>query len=250
MIDPCCGSGHFLVAAFEMLRRMRAEEEGLSNAEAADAVLRDNLFGLELDPRCTQIAAFALAVAAWKAGGQPELFPPQIACSGIPVVGQLEEWQRIAGGDVDLRHTLEQLHALFCEAPTLGSLIDPKRLVTNQGMFTPDWERVEQALEGLETGDEEHAIFAHAAEDTARAAMLLGRTYTLSLTNVPYLSRVKQGDVLKQYCAKHHDDAKADLATAFVNRCLAFCNPGGTASVVSPQNWLFLERVMDFEPRR
>ena len=70
-MDPCCGSGHFLVAAFGMLWRMRAEAEGLSPAEAQDAVLRDNLFGLELDPRCTQIAMFALAFEAWKQGGVP-----------------------------------------------------------------------------------------------------------------------------------------------------------------------------------
>ena len=50
VLDPCCGSGHFLVTAFEMLRRMRMVEEGLGEAEAADAVLRENLFGLEIDP--------------------------------------------------------------------------------------------------------------------------------------------------------------------------------------------------------
>ena len=69
VMDPCCGSGHVLVVAFEMLRRMRMEEEGLSDAEAANAVIRDNVHGLEIDPRCVQIAAFALALAAWKAGG-------------------------------------------------------------------------------------------------------------------------------------------------------------------------------------
>src|SRR5579864_2085915 len=54
VMDPCCGSGHFLVAAFEMLRQMRMEEEGLDDATAGDAVIRDNLFGLEIDPRCIQ----------------------------------------------------------------------------------------------------------------------------------------------------------------------------------------------------
>jgi hypothetical protein len=81
--DPCCGSGHFLVIAFEMLLRMRMEAEGVSAAEAGDGVLRANLFGLELDPRCTQIAAFALALQAWKTGGYRELPIPNIACSGI-----------------------------------------------------------------------------------------------------------------------------------------------------------------------
>ena len=82
VMDPCCGSGHFLVEAFSMLWRMRVEEEGLSR-RAQDAVLRDNLFGLELDPRCVQIAMFAVALQAWKAGGGwRELPVPNIACSG------------------------------------------------------------------------------------------------------------------------------------------------------------------------
>ena len=62
VMDPCCGSGHFLLVAFEMLRRMRIEEEGLGETEAADAVLRDNLFGLEIDPpMCTDRRLFARA---------------------------------------------------------------------------------------------------------------------------------------------------------------------------------------------
>jgi len=69
VMDPCCGSGHFLLEAFDMMRKMRMEEEGLDIITAGDAVIRDNLFGLEIDPRCTQLAAFALALAAWKVGG-------------------------------------------------------------------------------------------------------------------------------------------------------------------------------------
>jgi len=65
MLDPCCGSGHFLVAAFRLLVPLRMRDEGLAAKDACDAVLRENLFGLELDPRCTQIAAFALALTAW-----------------------------------------------------------------------------------------------------------------------------------------------------------------------------------------
>ena len=99
VMDPCCGSGHFLTAAFGMLWRMRAEEEGLDPAAAQDAVLRDNLFGLELDPRCTQIAAFALALEAWKAGGYRPLPLPNIACSGIPARAPLADWLELAGGD-------------------------------------------------------------------------------------------------------------------------------------------------------
>ncbi len=127
VMDPCCGSGHFLVEAFSMLWQMRSEEEGLSPVEAQDAVLRDNLFGLELDPRCVQIAMFAVALQAWKAGGGWRQLPvPNIACSGIPVRAPVEEWKALAMGDHRLQDALVRLHVLFRDADTLGSLIDPR----------------------------------------------------------------------------------------------------------------------------
>ena len=65
-LDPCCGSGHFLVAAFLMLVPMRMELEGCRAREAVDAVLRENIHGLEMDQRCVELAAFALALTAWR----------------------------------------------------------------------------------------------------------------------------------------------------------------------------------------
>ena len=85
VLDPCCGSGHFLVAAFRYLTAFRMAEEGSSEAEAGEAVLRENIFGLEIDARCTQIAAFNLALAAWRRGGYRSLPPLNVACSGLPV---------------------------------------------------------------------------------------------------------------------------------------------------------------------
>src|SRR5690606_30402070 len=64
VLDPCCGSGHFLVAAFELLARLRMREESLGLSAAIDSVLEDNLFGLELDKRCVQIAVFNVAMSA------------------------------------------------------------------------------------------------------------------------------------------------------------------------------------------
>ncbi len=87
-LDPCCGSGHFLVAAFLMLVPMRMQLEGLSEKQAVDAVLRDNIHGLELDQRCVELAAFALALEAWRypnAGGYRVLPELQLACSGMSI---------------------------------------------------------------------------------------------------------------------------------------------------------------------
>src|SRR5205823_2138786 len=127
-LDPCAGSGHFLVSLFQLLVPLRMADEGLSAAEACDAVLRQNLLGLELDPRCVQIAAFALALAAWKypdAGGYRELPPLNIACSGQGVSGRREQWLALANGDAGLRDQIERLYEMFLHAPHLGSLIDP-----------------------------------------------------------------------------------------------------------------------------
>ena len=244
VIDPCCGSGHFLLAAFEMLRRMRMEEEGLGETQAADAVLRDNLFGLEIDPRCVQIAAFSLALTAWKVGGYRELPSLNVACSGIAVRGQLEVWTQLAGDDANMRQTLERLHELFANAPDLGSLIDPLNVPVRERMFTPDFGKVAPLLEGAlakeKADDPVAAVFGSAALGAVCSAELLARQYTLVATNVPYLSRGKQGDVLKDFIELSHGAAKADLATAFVERCRLFCQPSGSYAVVTPQNWLFL----------
>lgn len=95
VLDPCCGSGHFWVAALHHLVLIRMAEEGLSAAEAVDAVLRDNLHGLEIDQRCCQIAAFALVLAAWTypdASGHRPLQELYIACSGIGPQCSEDEW--------------------------------------------------------------------------------------------------------------------------------------------------------------
>ena len=78
------------------------------------------------------------------------------------------------------------------------------------------------------------------AQGMARAAELLTGQYTLVITNVPYLARGKQGERLRAFCERRYPTAKNDLATVFLERCLGLCMEGGTASLVLPQNWLFL----------
>jgi len=247
VMDPCCGSGHFLVAAFEMLRRMRMEEEGLDEVAAGDAVLRDNLFGLELDPRCTQIAAFALAFATWKAGGYRELPLPHVACSGIAVTGQLDAWRKLARGDFKLTSALERLYNLFRDASTLGSLIDPNAIPIEDRMFTAEFDQVAPFLERAlarerSAEDPTSAVFGEAALGVVQAAELLAGRYTLVATNVPYLSRGSHDEMLRTFIDTHFPASKADLATVFVERCRAFTRDDGQGSyaVVTPQNWLFL----------
>jgi hypothetical protein len=244
LLDPCCGSGHFLVSAFNLLVPLRMQDEGWSASEACDAVLGENLFGLELDPRCTQIAAFALALAAWKfpgADGYRDLPRLNIACSGQGVAGKRAEWLALANGDTRLRAGMERLYDLFRQAPHLGSLIDPRREAGD--MFTAGYAELQPLLAtalAKHAGDADLQAVGVAAQGIATAADLLARRYSLVTTNVPYLARGRQADVMKDYLEDHYEEGKADLATAFVLRCLKLCQPGGSTALVTPQNWLFL----------
>lgn len=242
VLDPCMGSGHFLTFALPILAQMRAAEEGTSLSEAIAAVLRDNLFGLELDPRCSQIAAFNLALTAWKLSGRHfELPPLNLACSGLGINAKEEDWVKLAGGDGRKQDLMRWLYSMFRNAPTLGSLIDPRRvgkpMVEDEIASLLPW--LEEALSAERTNDDTREL-AIAAQGLLSAARILTERFTLVATNVPYLGRGKQDDGLKEFCETFHGDAKADLATCFVDRSLRACVPGGSVALVTPQNWFFL----------
>ncbi|PWC06430.1 hypothetical protein [Mycetocola zhujimingii] len=246
VMDPCCGSGHFLVAMFGMLWRMRAEEDGLSPAEAQDAVLRDNLHGLELDPRCTQIATFNVALEAWKQGGFRDLPAPQIACSGVPVRGMRQDWESLAGDDDELRKAMYELHTLFRNADSLGSLIDPRPTDHRDGLFGRDLsvgvsaDRVRGLLTAaLRDESEDTTVLGHAADEVMHAAGLLGRSYTLVATNPPYLSTQRMDEVTAEFIADRFPRSSTELATAMLERYLP--ESTGTIAAVMPMNWLFLK---------
>lgn len=244
VLDPCMGSGHFLVFALPLLVRLRIEEENLSARAAVIAVLKDNVHGLELDERCTQIAAFNVALTTWKLAGYQALPPLHLACSGLAPSGTETEWVALAGKDDRLRRGMMRLHSLFKNAPVLGSLINPRAQAGDliEAEFRELAPLLAVALAPNEnTKVENDAVeLAVIAQGLAKAAELLAGQFILVATNVPFVGMKKQDEVLKDYCERVHPKAKADLATCFVERCLAFCEKGGTSTLVTPQNWLFL----------
>ncbi|MEX0699568.1 MAG: DNA methyltransferase [Acidimicrobiia bacterium] len=257
VMDPCCGSGHFLVEAFSMLWQMRAEEEHLSPVEAQDAVLRDNLFGLELDPRCVQIAMMAVALQAWKeGGGWRDLPTPNVACSGIPVKAPVDEWKALADGDERVQNALVRLHLLFREADTLGSLINPKRTTEitdptgrQQSFDDVEWDEIAPLLEKAavrETGDPATSVLGAGAASIARAADYLSRRYTLVTTNVPYLKRGAQVEQLAAFSEGLSPAASWNLATTMLERVHLLLSLGGEAACVLPQSWLLLRSYADY----
>lgn len=260
LLDPCCGSGHFLVAAFLMLVPMRMAAEGLTAMDAVDYVLQDNIYGLELDARCVEIAVFALALAAWRfpdesgdpLGVRADMPAPQVACCGLKVAAKAEDWMELVPEDAPnadyLRQELRLLHTSFVQAPLLGSLLDPARSLKNDlatSNFDTLRDLVGQALESERSPSKLHEEtwdLALTAKGLLDAARLLDARYHLVVTNVPYLVRGKQDDALKTYCEKHYPEAKNDLANVFLERCieLSLLEGSGVVQIVMPQNWLFL----------
>lgn len=265
LLDPCCGSGHFLVAAFLLLVPMRMAAEGLTAQDAVDYVLQDNLHGLELDPRCVEIAVFALALAAWRypdedghaLGVRADMPAPQIACCGLKLNASAADWSALVPETLSNKELVAQdlraLQADFAQAPLLGSLLDPARSLKDD-LATSNVQALRELLTQALAQESSAADAPHgellelalSARGLLDAARLLQGRYHLVITNVPYLARGKQNDTLKAYCAQHYPDAKNDLANVFLERCLELAHPpqagqgAGVVQIVMPQNWLFL----------
>ena len=251
MLDPCCGSGHFLTEALAILAALRQAEEHVSSSDAVATVLRDNLHGLEIDGRCVQIAAFAVALSAWRIGGWQTLPLPHIAWVGAPPPLPKREFITLADGDAELEYALAALHDLFVQAPALGTLLEP----SGRDLFEAEKLReIERLLEPLldkarkaEPEILEGVVAASGMADAAR--MLLRASYTLQATNVPFLGRGKQAPPLQNYVDKHFEEGSADLATAMVLRMIRLQGAGGVSAFVSPQNWTFLKSFRELRKR-
>jgi hypothetical protein len=247
-LDPCMGSGHFVVAMFERLVALRIAEEAITEQAAVAAVVEVNLFGLEIDPRCTQIGAFNLALAAWRHVGYCPLPAMNLACSGLAPNTSEAAWLTLAGDNERLRNGMARLYRLFEKASVLGSLINPR--MDEADLLEAGFQELQPLLEQAlfkETNDESSNELSVIARGLAKAAEILAKQFTLVATNVPYLARGKQDEILKNFLDIRHSNAKQDLAAVFVERCFSLAsNRGGTVASVTPHYWLFLQTYKDF----
>ncbi|MBM3454072.1 MAG: type II restriction endonuclease subunit M [Bacteroidetes bacterium] len=245
-LDPCMGSGHFVASLFPVFAALRMHEEGLTKEQATDKVILENLHGLELDPRCTQISAFNLAFTAWKfCGHYKELPEMNLACSGVAPKGKVEDWVKLVGkveradDKLRLENGMRVLFDHFQLAPELGSLLDPSTIKPDA--FTASFEDLQPVLiKALANEiDMEQLERGVMAAGIAKAGLLLSKKYTLQITNVPYLGRGRQQEngALSIFCNQNFPSSKGDLANVFFERMLS--SSQGTACSVMPQNWLF-----------
>jgi hypothetical protein len=253
-LDPCCGSGNFLVAAFLMLVIMRMELEGLSACDSCDAVLRENIHGLEIDRRCVELAAFALALTAWcypDAGGYRPLPELNVACSGLSINAKKKEWLALAGDNTNLRMALEELYKQFKDAPVLGSLINPEINLAKGSLFELKWEEVSPLLKKALSGekDDEKTEMGVVVQGIAQSSNLLSEKYNWVVTNVPYKKAADMVSTAQDFFEQKYPDGKKALETVFALRLLDMLSPHGVSSIVLPQNWMFLTTYKSFRQK-
>ena len=247
-LDPCMGSGHFVVSLFSVFVPLRMYEENLSKAEAIDKVISENLFGLELDPRCTQIAAFNLALTAWKFNGQfKELPEMNLACSGIAPVGKKEDWVKLVSKVSDplektrMENGMQLLYSHFQLAPELGSLLDPTTIKPD--VFIAGFNQLKPALQKaldneLDTELVERGVVA---AGIAKAGEILSKKYDLIITNFPFLGGNRMSDTLYLHCQQYYPASLNELATVFFERSNNFTKTFGIIAAVSPHYWMRLK---------
>lgn len=231
VMDPCCGSGHMLTYTFDLLYAIY-EEEGYAPSEIPGLILTHNLYGTEIDPRAAALASFALMMKArsrqrgfLRAPVQPRI------CVVKPVEFTATELDQLAGvghGAQESRFFWQS----FMYADVLGSLIRP-----DAAALADAQQRLEIMVSNTLDGTE---LFAR-AERVVTQAEYLARTYTVVVTNPPYMGSSKMGDALSGWVKKHHPQAKADLFAAFIERCLALADgEHGLVAMITMQSWMFL----------
>ncbi|MCY1197653.1 N-6 DNA Methylase [compost metagenome] len=232
--DPACGSGHMLTYAFDLLYAIY-EEEGYDAAEIPEKILTHNLFGIELDERAGELAAFALTM---KARARQRRFFNKRVKPHITVLEkvtftreELDEYVGHVGRDLfthGLRETLQQ----FSEADNFGSLIVPK--VGN----------VDDVLATLEVKDMVGNLFLAETHQRVlsalRMAEALAPRYAVVVANPPYMGGKGMNGRLSAWAKETYPNSKSDLFAMFIERNLDLAVKGGAVAMITMQSWMFL----------
>ena len=236
VIDPCMGSGHILVYAFDVLMQIY-EKAGYSPRDAAESILTNNLYGLDIDDRASQLAYFAVMMKAreynrriFNAGIRPNLW--SIAESNIIPEDLLIQ---VSAGDAEVLADLQYLTNVFTDAKEYGSILQVKPL---------DYARLREAVTRLSTNSQQ-TIFSFNEELTrlqqiVEQADLLSRQYDVVVTNPPYMGGGGMNPKLSEFVKKLYPNTKSDMSTVCMERTLDMCNSYGYMSMINIPVWMFI----------
>lgn len=246
--DPACGSGHMLTYAYDLLYAIYLDA-GYDSSEIPEKILTNNLYGIEIDERAAELAAFALSMKALKGNPLDESnnrrrffrrpVEPKI-CHIEKVTfseSELDEYFAYVGIDLftdDLKATFEA----FEEADNFGSLIQPK--IKNS----------EEIISLLDAQSSQLDLFL---ADTHRAIMkvlkqtsFLSDKYQIVLSNPPYLGSGGMNPRMRSWVKEHYPLSKADLFAVFIERCLEFGEQKSFSAMITMQSWMFLSSFEKF----
>ncbi|HMQ96604.1 MAG TPA: BREX-1 system adenine-specific DNA-methyltransferase PglX [Candidatus Nanoperiomorbaceae bacterium] len=240
--DPACGSGHMLTYAFDLLYAIY-EEEGYEPAEIPEKILTNNLYGIEIDERAGELAAFALTMKAaqsFKGSKQRRFFnkgvkPNICVLENVHLDGnELKDYMDFVGRDLftaPLQTTLRQ----FEEADNFGSLI------------RPDVTDVDGILRILESKNVSGQLFISMTHQKVlqalRQADYLSPKYHVVIANPPYMGNRSMNGRLQVYAKDFYPFGKSDLFAMFIERNLDLAQKYGMAAMVTMQSWMFLSSL-------
>lgn len=232
VLDPCVGSGHFLIYAFDLLEKIYTEY-GYSSRDAAKMIVENNLFGLEIDERATQLAYFSVMMKArqydrrfFERGVQPKIYT-------VTESNYLSKdvFDYIAKNNTDIKHNLQLLVDTFYDAQEYGSILHMPHID-----FDLLYKRFDEIADEVD-------LFQQEAENKflplVRIAEIMSKKYAVVATNPPYLN--KYDAKLKGFIENNYKAYGGDLFSVFMYRNLLFCKSDGYASFMTPNVWMFIK---------
>ena len=210
-IDPCMGSGHVLVYAFDLFCKMY-EEEGYQTREIPALILQNNIYGLDIDRRCYQLASFALTM---KGRAYYSRYLRKVVEPNVIALQPIDHDTIDASGSWGQKSLMWQ----FENIDTIGSLLK----------VTPE----ECAAIHVDSG-----LFGVRQKLLKTQAEYLSRKYHCVVTNPPYLGK-GMGDVLKSFLLLEYPNGSADLMASFVERCLDYSDKDAYVAMINQQSWMF-----------
>ena len=243
VIDPCMGSGHILVYAFDVLMQIYTSA-GWDQREAAQSILKNNLYGLDIDDRAAQLAYFAVMMKARQydrrlltRGIQPNIYA--FAESNSINRDQLKffGWSM---GDVERSKAFTQVEYLldtFRDAKEYGSILSVDML---------DWELLYRFAGTVDYSDQisTDELNLETTKDALWNLVELGavmaQKYDVVVTNPPYMAVSNAGAKVNDYVKKNFPDSKADMFAVFIERCGQMAKKNGYQAMITQHAWMFL----------
>ena len=236
LCDPCCGSGHVLTYAFDLLFEIYSEM-GYDPSKIPRLIIENNLYGIEIDERAAGLAAFALTMKARSKDrtwfSSDNLVKPQICkLENISFAAdEIDPYMDRCGRDI-FTLPFERMLSQFEHADTFGSLIVP---------YEQDIEVISDTLNARDfSGDVFLAPTHKKVLQLLKQADYLSTKYQVVVTNPPYLGTSGFGKEKEDWFKTHYPNSRSDFFAMFMERCLSLSLDKGIMAMINMQSWMFL----------